>query len=93
MAKKSDSALEEIRKLLKTKRLVIGTERTIKAIKTGKLSKVVYSSNCPKDVKSDIEQYCKLGNIDAIDLDIANDELGVICKKPFSISVVGIAHE
>jgi len=93
MARKSDIALDEVKKLLKTKRLVMGTDKTIKALKRGKLSKVVYALNCPKYVKSDIEQYCKMGNIDAVELEIANDELGVVCKKPFSISVIGIANE
>ena len=93
MPKKSDIALGEIRKLLKTKKLVIGTERTMKALKTGGISKVVYSSNCPKDVKSDIEHYCRLNNTDAVELEVDNSELGTICKKPFSISVISISKE
>ncbi len=93
MDKNSETALDEIKKLLKTKKLILGSERTIKGLKTGKIFKVVYSLNCPQDIKSDIEQYCSIGNIDAVRLDIENDELGIICKKPFSISVIGITKE
>jgi len=95
MAKKeiTDNDLVEIKKLLKTKKLVIGTEITIKRLKAGKLAQVFVSSNCPDKIKKDIEYYSKLGGTNIIKLKIPNDELGIVCKKPFSISVLGVIKE
>ena len=90
MAKKKeiDKVISEIKKNLDTKNIVIGTDRTIKLLKQGKLEKIFVTTNCPKKVKEDIEQYSKIaGGVEVIDLEYPNDELSVICKKPFSISI------
>jgi len=81
---------EEIKKLIKSKELVIGTERTIKNLRLGRLRKVFLTSNCPADVKNSVECYSKLSNAEVEQLDIPNDELGVLCKKRFAISVMGL---
>ena len=91
MVTQTEKALDDIRKLLKSKKLIVGTERTMKGLKTGKVARVFYAVNCPKDVKSDLEHYCKLGDVEQVALEIDNVELGVVCKKPFSISVISIA--
>ncbi len=95
MAKKeiTDNDLVEIKKLLKTKKLVIGTEMAVKKLKAGKLAQVFITSNCPDKIKEDIEYYGKLGDTDVVKLKISNDELGIVCKKPFSISVLGVIKE
>ncbi len=80
----------EIRKLLAEKRLVLGTERTVKLVRQGKLAKVYLSANCPPKLKEDITRYCTLASIECQELVVANEELGVWCKKPFAISVVGV---
>lgn len=86
----STDVISEIKKGVKDKKALIGTARTIKGLKLGKLQKVFLTSNCPASVKSSIEHYSKLSNCKIEHLDIPNDELGVICKKQFSISVIGL---
>jgi len=88
MARKITST--EIRKLIKAKSLVIGTERTIKNLKLGKVDKVILSSNCPENVVDDLDYYAGLSKAETVKVPFANEELGVICKKPFSISVLSI---
>lgn len=83
-------AISEIKKHIKNNTAVIGTERTIKGLKTGKITHIYFSSNCPEKVRKDLEKYCKMVNCQMEDLSIPNDELGVLCKKPFSISVLGL---
>ena len=85
-----DENIEEIKKLLKTKKLIIGTERTIKNIKLGRIDRVFLSANCPEKVEEDINYYKKMGDFKVIKLEHPNDELGAICKKPFLISVLSI---
>ncbi len=83
-------SINEIKKGIKENRAVIGTELTLKSLKLGKLKKVYMTSNCPAKVKGDIEHYSRLAKTETESLDIPNDELGVICKKQFSISVMGL---
>ncbi|MBW2966805.1 50S ribosomal protein L30e [Candidatus Woesearchaeota archaeon] len=82
------SNIDDIKKMVKEGKVIIGTSRTIKALKLGKAEKVFLTSNCPDDVKEDIEYYGKLSKVKVVKLRQPSNELGVICKKPFSISVL-----
>ncbi|MFH1850279.1 MAG: ribosomal L7Ae/L30e/S12e/Gadd45 family protein [archaeon] len=92
MAKKQEISEEvkAIREALKQKKAVIGAKSTLKKLKLGKLSTVYLSSNCPEDMIKDIGHYGKLAKTSIKQLTHNNEELGVICKKEFLISVLGI---
>ena len=85
--------LDEIKANLKGSRLILGTDRTIKNLKSGKISKVFLSGNCSERVRSDIGYYGKIGSCPVEMLDVPNEELGLLCKKPFSVSVVGLLKQ
>ena len=89
MAKKI--SLAEIKKMLKSGNVMVGTEKTLKNLKLGKVEKVLVSSNCPDRIEKDINYYAGLTSTEIHKLEYPNDELGVICKKPFSISVLALA--
>ena len=92
MAKKSEkSATDEIKKNLKTDKLVIGTDKTLKLLKLGKLAKIFIAKNTAELVENDLNYYSKINSIEVLKLDIDNEEMGVLCKKPFSISVIGLS--
>ena len=80
--------MEEIKKILKEKNLTIGTERTLKRLRAGKLKKIFLSSNCPENVSSIIERYAKLSEIGITRINLNNEELGILCKRPHHISVI-----
>lgn len=82
--------ISEIKNALKDEKAIIGTDKTIKNLKLGKLSKVFIASNTAKEVAETIKKYAKLSNTEFIKLRIPNDELGTICKKQFSISVLSV---
>lgn len=82
--------MDDLKDAMTKKKLVIGTDLTIKKLKLGKISKVYLSKNCTVEMKNDIERYSKLAKIEMVQLDKSNEELGVICKKPFYISVLGV---
>ena len=86
MADKINST--EIKKLIKSGTFIIGTEKSIKQLKMGKVQKVLVSSNCPASVEKSINHYAGMNGAEVHKLEYPNDELGVICKKPFSISVL-----
>ena len=80
----------ELKKNLRSGKLVLGTERMQKELRQGTLSKVFLTTNVSDGLRVDILRYCELGNCAAEQLGISNKELGVICKKPFSVSVAGL---
>ena len=81
---------EEIKKILKTEKIVMGTKSCTDYLKKGKIEKIFITSNCPKIIKEDIMHYAKLSGAKIENISSTNEELGVICKKSFSISVLGI---
>ena len=87
---RSWSEKQEIRKLLGTDKIIIGTDRTLKALKKGELAKVVVSSNCSQKTLDALSLHAKKTEIVNISED--NDELAVICKKPFRIALLGIKN-
>ena len=78
----------ELKKALKEKKLIFGSEKTLKNLKTGKLTKIFLANNCPKKIKQDILHYSKLSKVDIVELKRSNEEIAAICKKPFSITVL-----
>jgi ribosomal protein L30E len=92
MAKRKELS-EEI-KLIRSKisdsKALIGADRTLKALRSKGLEKVFLAKNCPQTIKEDVEKFAKMANVDVVVLDQDNEELGVICKKTFFISVIGI---
>ena len=92
MAKKTivDKNVTEIKKILKTKNFIIGSDRGIKSLKLGRTEKVFLVSNCKEEVQEEVEKLAKLGNVEIIVLKQPNDELGILCKKPFSISMLSV---
>lgn len=81
---------EEIRKGLTTKKLVIGTDETLKNIRKGLIKKVYTASNCSADIMKDLKRYAKMSGFEIADTKLPNDELGAVCKKPFNIALLGM---
>lgn len=80
--------VNEIKNLLEQDALVIGTDRTLKNLKAGKVKKVFVSANPSQKLRADLAHYQNVSGVEVVQLDLPNDELGTICKKPFSIAVL-----
>ncbi len=83
-------SLDEIKKNLKSKVLIIGADKTLKALKAKELTKVFVASNAPESLAKDIDYYASIVGVEVEKLALPNDELGVACKKPFSIAAIGM---
>ena len=83
-------SLQELVKALKEKNIVFGANETIKNLKRGNVKKVFLASNCPRKTIKDVEYYAKLGKVEIIKLEQPNDELSLICKKSYPVTVVSI---
>jgi len=77
-----------LKEAVKEKKVIIGADRTLKNLKLGKLKRIYLASNVKQDIKEDIEHYTKLFNVKLVQLKENNEELGLICKKQFSVSVL-----
>jgi len=54
------------------------------------MKKIFVASNCQPMLMNDLKRYSKISDIELLETKIPNDELGTVCKKPFSIVVLGI---
>jgi len=72
------------------KKLTIGKETTIKQLKLGKLEKIYMARNCESNLVKDVEYYSRIAGISAEKTELSSEELGILCKKPFNISIVGV---
>jgi large subunit ribosomal protein L30e len=84
---------EDLRSALEEKKVVLGSKRTIKYLKLGKVKKILLASNCTEEVRKDLEHYAKLTGIQLEKFDGTAKQLGIFCGKPFSISTLAILSE
>jgi len=81
---------KSIKDAIKNDRVILGYDRTIKEIKTKKPKMVVYANNIPKNRLKNIIHNTKLTEIDTEEYPGDNVSLGLICGKPFSVSILVI---
>jgi large subunit ribosomal protein L30e len=82
------SQINEIKKLLDTGKLTLGATEAIKMLRAKKAAKIWVSKNVRQDLLEDIRHYAGLDNVEVIELPQSNEELGTLCRKPFSVSVI-----
>ncbi len=75
---------------VKTGKVSAGTNSAIQNAKTRKAKLIVLASNCPKNIREDLEYYCKLSNIPLIVYKGSSTDLAALCGKPFIISALSI---
>ena len=87
------TVIDEIKSKLDSNGLVFGLSEVKKALQQGKLSKIVMSSNLFDTDRDQIKHYGELSQIKLFNVKETNEELGLICKKSFNISIIGIMRE
>ncbi len=92
MAKKKSSEIS-LKDELKKGNVAVGTKSVMKNIRNGKIIKVYTASNCPAQRMKDLESFSKASKFEIIPLKVPNDELGIVCKKQYSISMLGVLKE
>jgi len=80
----------DITNAIKNKKILIGFNSVIKAIKSSDVEKIVIAKNCSESIRSDIDNYSKIEGVKVGVFDGNNNELGTLCKKPFPISVLAV---
>jgi len=75
---------------VKTGKVWFGANNAIKNVKAGKAKLIVIADNCPRNIREDIEYYCKFSNIPIIIYKGTSLDLGAACGKPFMVSALTI---
>ncbi|RME31773.1 hypothetical protein D6789_01680 [Candidatus Woesearchaeota archaeon] len=80
----------DVKKLLGSEKLVIGTDRVLKAVRAGTASTVILASNAPAELREELSHLQRIGGFTIEDAGVPNDELGTRCKKQFSIAALAV---
>lgn len=80
----------EIRQAVTTGKVILGSEKSLKALKLGHAKLLILASNCPEIVRADAEHYAKIANIPIHIYPGDSSELGLACGRPFLVSVMAV---
>ena len=75
---------------VKTGKVSFGANSALLNAKTGKAKMIVLASNCPKNIKDDIEYYGKISKVPILTYKGASMDLANLCGKLFIISALSI---
>ncbi|MFQ5758160.1 MAG: 50S ribosomal protein L30e [Candidatus Bathyarchaeia archaeon] len=75
---------------VRTGKIFLGANNTVKNAKIGKVKLVIVAANCPQNAREDIEYYCRLSDIPLITYNGTSIDLGAVCGKPFMVSALAI---
>ncbi len=78
--------MSNIRDDLKKKKPVLGLEAALKKIRRQEISKIYVASN--SHAKGSLLNLGKSMKVEVVILEENSKELGTLCKKPFSVSVI-----
>ena len=76
--------------VVKTGKVSFGVNSALQNAKTGKAKMIVLASNCPKDIKEQIEYYGKISKVPVMTYKGTSIDLATVCNKLFIISALSI---
>jgi len=80
----------QLRNAVDTGKVIYGTKETIRECLVGDPKLIIVSKTIKSILKKQLEYYAKLLNVTLIDYYESGSELGSVCGKPYSISVVTV---
>ena len=90
MGKQGESVAQRLGLVIKSGKYTLGYLTTLKALRAGTPKLVIISNNCPALRKSEIEYLCMLAKCGVHHFAGNNNDLGTVCGKQFSISMLSI---
>jgi large subunit ribosomal protein L30e len=80
----------EIQQALKANKVVLGYKESIKILKKRETKKIILAKNTPENLRKLFEHNAKIFNIPVEIFDGSSKDLGVLCGKPFPVSVLAL---
>ena len=84
------SLIESIQNAIKTNQVAMGYKESIRLVKSQTPKMIVVAKNLPENRQKEIEHNAKLGNVKLEIFEGSSKELGIVCGKPFPVSVIAI---
>jgi len=81
---------ETIQDALKSQKAILGYRQSIKFIKADEPKLIVIAKNIPESMKKEIEHNVKVSDAKMEIFNGSSRDLGVICGKPYPVSIVVI---
>ena len=75
---------------METGRIVLGYKESEKSLMNGRAKLVILASNAPKDEAHRIQYLAKVGGTPMYVYDGTTLELGQVCGKPFTVSMLAV---
>lgn len=76
--------------VVKTGKVSFGAKTALQNAKTGKAKMIVLATNCPKNIKEQVEYYGKISKVPIMTYKGTSIDLAAICNKLFIISAISI---
>ncbi len=75
---------------VKTGKVSFGANSALQNVKTGKAKMIILATNCPKNIKEQVEYYGKISKVPIMTYKGTSIDLAVVCNKLFIISALSI---
>jgi len=89
-ASEISSTLQEA---MKKGKLIFGQKEVMSSLKAGKLSRVIYANTLPSELEKELLYYANLNSVKTDKFDGNNVDLGIVIRRPHSVSMIGILKE
>jgi len=84
---------KDIKEAVALNKVIIGLDEVKKALKAENITKLYVAKNIPEDRFNELKHFADIANIEIVKLNIPNDELGILCKKQYMISVLAFRKQ
>ena len=75
---------------MKEGNIILGYKTVLKTMKTAHPKLVVFANNLPKEKRREVEYIARIANIEIKEYPKDNINLGLVCGKPFPVSILAI---
>ncbi len=82
-----------IRLAVDSGKVALGVNKVLDTIKENNAKLIIMASKNRKDILDDVQHLSKVSNIKTIMFDGNSMELGAVCGKPYSVSVLSVIEE
>ena len=79
-----------IKEKMKQEKVLLGYKSVMKSLKTSRPEVIVYANNLPDERRKMLEHNAKISNVEIKEYPNDSVNLGLVCGKPFSVSVLAI---
>ncbi len=86
-------SVDAIIKAQKEKKLIIGMNECLKALKLGKTNDIFITKTCSDIMKRRLKEAAEVAKAKFVELTQTSEELSALLKKPYSITVIAISSK